>query len=97
MYLGGALERARVESRRRLLVVCPSGIATAWMLVASIETEFPEVELVKVLSGREYEAQNNGSYDLVVSTIALTEYDAPVVVVSALLSESDVSRVAAHL
>lgn len=97
MYLCGALERARLHPRRRALVVCPSGMATVWVLVSRIQAEFPELELVEVLSETGYEALDHHDYDLVISTVPVEEHAAPVVVVGALMSVSDVARVAAHV
>lgn len=96
MYLAGAMERARLRPRRRALVVCPSGMATAWVLVSRIQAEFPELELVEVLSERGYEALSHDQFDLVITTITLEEVNAPVVVVNPLLSASDVARVARY-
>lgn len=97
MYLCGALERARLHPRRRALVVCPSGMATAWVLVSRIQAEFPELELVEVLSETGYEELDHRDYDLVISTVPVDEDVAPVVVVGALLSAGDVTRIAAQL
>lgn len=96
MYLAGAMERAQLRPRRKALVVCPSGMATVWVLVSRIKAEFPELELVEVLSERGYEALRHDQFDLVISTITLPEIKAPVVVVSPLLSASDVARVARY-
>lgn len=90
MYLSGAMERANLRPRRRAMVVCPSGMATAWVLVSRLQAEFPELALVQVLSATEYEQQDTSDFNFVISTIPLPEIDAPVVVVSPLLSSSDV-------
>ncbi len=92
MYLSGALERANLRPRRRAMVVCPSGMATAWVLVSRLQAEFPELSLVQVLSAIEYEQQNTEDFNFVISTVPLPEIDAPVVVVSPLLSSSDVQK-----
>lgn len=97
MYLSGAMERARLRPRRRALVVCPSGMATAWVLVSRIQAEFPELDLVEVLSERSYRELNHQEFDLVISTIELEELSSPVVVVTPLLSAGDRARVTAHL
>ena len=73
MYLSGAMERARLRPRRRVLVVCPSGMATAWVLVSRIQAEFPEFDLVEVLSEGGYEALDHSDFDLVISTVAVRE------------------------
>ena len=60
------------------------------MLVSRLQAEFPELALVQVLSATEYEQQDTSDFNFVISTIPLPEIDAPVVVVSPLLSSSDV-------
>ena len=97
MYLSGAMERANLRPRRRAMVVCPSGMATAWVLVSRLQAEFPELALVQVLSASEYEQQDTSDFNIVISTISLPEIDTPVVVVSPLLSSSDVQALAAVL
>lgn len=96
MYLSGAMERARLRPRRRALIVCPSGMATVWVLVSRIQAEFPELDLVEVLSERGYDELPHDDFDLVISTVPLVENEVPVVVVSPLLSASDVSRLARY-
>jgi mannitol operon transcriptional antiterminator len=94
MYLCGALERTRLRPSKRAIVVCPSGMATVWVLVSRIQTEFPQLELVEVLSYRAYEAMVDHQADLVISTIEIPERDIPVVVVNPLLTAADVRKVA---
>lgn len=97
MYLSGAMERARLRPRRRALVVCPSGMATVWVLVSRIKSEFPELDLVQVLSEQGFEELRYDDFDLVISTVPLGPSDVPVVVVSPLLSATDVVQVAAYV
>ncbi len=93
MYLSGAMERSHLRPRKRALVVCPSGMATVWVLVSRIQAEFPELALVQVLSARGYEDVDDSEFDLVIATIPLPTRRAPIVVVSPLLSAADVRRV----
>lgn len=97
MYLSGAMERAHLRPRKQAMVVCPSGMATAWVLVSRLQAEFPELSLVEVLSASVYKSRNTLEFDLVISTVPLPEVGAPVVVVSPLLSSSDVRAVNSHL
>lgn len=90
MYLAGALERSGLRARRRVVVVCPSGMATAWVLVSRLQAEFPQLEVVRVLSSRSVQTLDDDAVDLVISTIPLTTDAAPVVVVNALLPANDV-------
>lgn len=93
MYLSGALERSRLAPRRKALVVCPSGMATAWVLVSRIQSEFPQLELVSVVAARDYEGSLTADIDLVISTVGLAHREVPVVVVSPLLTPDDVRHI----
>ncbi|NNF53529.1 MAG: transcription antiterminator [Acidimicrobiales bacterium] len=97
MYLSGAMERSHLRPRKRALVVCPSGMATVWVLVSRIQAEFPELALVQVLSASNYAEVDDTEFDLVISTIPLPTRGVPVLVVSPLLSAADVRRVNALL
>jgi len=92
MYLSGAMERANLRPRREALVVCPSGVATAWVLVSRLQAEFPELSLVEVLSATEYTEADKSRFDVVISTVALPVMGPPVVVVSPLLSVNDIKN-----
>jgi transcriptional antiterminator len=94
MYFAGSLERHRLRPKVRVTVVCPAGMATAWILVSRLVAEFPQIEVVRVLSKAGYETEPGEEPDLVVSTIPLDESaDAPVsIIVSPLLREGDVRR-----
>ena len=45
MYLAGSLERHRLRPKVRVTVVCPAGMATAWILVSRLVAEFPQIEV----------------------------------------------------
>jgi mannitol operon transcriptional activator len=91
MYLAGSLERNRLRPKIRITVVCPAGMATAWILVSRLSAEFPNVEITRVVSKTVFEKDVDlAATDLVVSTIPLDELgDVQTVVVSPLLRERD--------
>ncbi len=93
MYLSGAIERARLAPSRRALVVCPSGMATAWVLVSRIQAEFPQLEIVSVVAARGFEEREMDDIDLVISTVELPDMGVPIVVVSPLLTAENVRRI----
>jgi mannitol operon transcriptional antiterminator len=97
MYLSGAMERAHLRPRKQALVVCPSGMATAWVLVSRLQAEFPHLALAEVLSAPKYEERDTSGFDVVISTIPLEQDVAPVVVVSPLLSQADVRTLSTHV
>ena len=96
MYLSGALERGHLRPRKRAMVVCPSGMATAWVLVSRLQAEFPELALADVQSAASYE-DTSDIFDIVISTVPLDFSGAPVVVVSPLLSATDVRSIRSEL
>jgi transcriptional antiterminator len=95
MYLAGSLERNRLRPKMRVAVVCPAGMATAWILVSRLSAEFPNVEITRVISQTEFEKDFDiATTDLVVSTVPLNgdEGGVQTVVVSPLLRERDLRR-----
>jgi mannitol operon transcriptional antiterminator len=95
MYLAGSLERHRLRPKIRVTVVCPAGMATAWILVSRLLAEFPQVEIVRVVSKAAFELDERDlDTDLIVSTVPLEATDGAgrSLVVSPLLRERDVRR-----
>ena len=95
MYLAGSLERNRLRPKVRITVVCPAGMATAWILVSRLQAEFPQVEVTRVISKTALEqAADLAGTDIVVSTVPLDEGagSRQSVVVSPLLRERDLRR-----
>ena len=99
MYLSGAMERLRLRPRARAMVMCPAGVATAWILVSRIQAEFPELDLVDVVSAGSIDGKVDVEADVIISTVDIgPEVDGvPVVVVGALLPQEDIRRLARHL
>ncbi len=94
MHLAAAMERLRlpIQLRRRVLVVCEAGIATAWLLVSKMRAEFPEVEIVEVISALEAQSKRDfDNIDAIVSTIPIGSRNIPSVVVSPFLSVEDIT------
>jgi mannitol operon transcriptional activator len=95
MYLAGSLERHRLRPKIRVTVVCPAGMATAWILVSRLLAEFPQVEIAQVVSKAAFELDPGApATDLIVSTVPLESDEdmGPSLVVSPLLRERDVRR-----
>jgi len=97
MYLSGAMERAHLRPRVRVLVVCPSGMATAWILVSRIQAEFPQLELAGVVPVSEVSGADTPAVDLIIATTEVGPGPVPAVVVSPFLSETDIGRIAQHV
>ncbi len=71
LLLRAAFIRARPTHQRQVIVVCPSGIATAQLLVARIKARFPRLQVMDVLSLREVHRDRVADVDLVITTVPL--------------------------
>ena len=86
------MERLRLLDtlKKKILVVCSAGVVTAWLLVSRLRTEFPDAEVVDVISARELENRKNfDGIDFIVSTIPLKIKDIPSKQVNPLLNLDD--------
>jgi transcriptional antiterminator len=95
MYLAGSLERNRLRPKVRVTVVCPAGMATAWILVSRLLAVFPQIEVTRVVSKAAFErGRDDVGTDFVISTVPVGNDVDPLrsVVVSPLLRERDVRR-----
>jgi mannitol operon transcriptional antiterminator len=95
MYLRAALERLRSAPRCRVLVICPMGAATSQLLASRLGAEFPQLEVVDVLSIREFLARPLTEADAVISTVRSlpVQIRLPMIHVSPLLPREDLARV----
>ena len=87
-----AMERLRQsdQPKKRVLVVCSEGAVTAWLLVSRLRAEFPDVEVVEVISALELEQRRGPEgVDVIVSTIPLKIKNIPHQQVNPLLGIDD--------
>ncbi|MFT0803129.1 BglG family transcription antiterminator [Bacillus swezeyi] len=91
MHFGGwiAQEGVKVESRKKAIVVCASGIGTSRILQKQIEDLIPAVDVVKVLTVREYEKTDLFGLNFVISTTPITQKQVPVFVVNPILNNAE--------
>jgi len=71
MLLRAAYIRIRPCRFRRVIVVCPSGMATAQLLVARLEPRFPRLGNLKVVSLRQLNTETVAGAELIVTTVPL--------------------------
>lgn len=96
LMLRAAYIRERPSRVREVLVVCPSGMATAQLLVARLKTRFQRLSEPTVLSLRELNTGRMASADLVITTTPLPrnyEDFASVIQVHPLLLPEDVEAI----
>lgn len=72
LLLRAAIVRARPEHAHRILVVCPSGMATTQLLVARLKARFPRLGTLEVLPMRELTPARVAEADLIISTVPLS-------------------------
>jgi mannitol operon transcriptional antiterminator len=73
LLLRAAFIRTRPHQLRRVIVVCPSGMATAQLLIARLGARFPRIGTLKVVSLRELNAEIAASAELILTTVPLSK------------------------
>ena len=91
--LRAAYIRERPHSLRDVIVVCPSGMATAQLLVARLKARFPRLGELTVLSMRELNEARLAQADLVITTVPLNHLTVKVLQVHPLLLPEDISAI----
>lgn len=71
LLLRAAVVRARPVRDRRVLVVCPSGMATTQLLVARLRARFPRLGSFEVLPIRALSPERVAGADLIIATVPL--------------------------
>lgn len=85
-----AREIERNPRRIRTLITCTTGIGTSELLRVKVEKNLPEIEIVDVVSTDVVDKKTLKEIDLIISTVAIKEFNAkPVIVVSAMFNKND--------
>lgn len=92
MHFASALLNMEGVRGLNVLVVCSSGVGTAKILAAKLQRQFTEIETVEHRSLFDLKQIDIDAYDLVVSTVALTDFDT-YVHVSPVLPKRDVQKI----
>ncbi len=97
ILLRAAYIRERPVAERHIIVVCPSGMATAQLLVARLKARFPRLGVYTILSVRDLNPENLAAASLVITTMALgsslTKHNSNVIQVHPLLLPDDVETI----
>lgn len=99
LLLRAALIRCHPRQKVQALVVCPSGMATAQLIVARLKARIPNLGIKSVLSVRELAPEKVQSAQLIVSTIPLDSYNLglKVIQVHPLLLPEDINAITSWL
>lgn len=93
VYFQTAVEEA--ISKKRILIVCSTGVGTSHLLEKRIKNHFPELEIVDVVSAKQIERMDSFDHiDLIVSTVKLNlSFNKAVAYVSALFNKKDEQKI----
>ena len=100
MLLRAAYIRLQPHHFQQVLVVCPSGMATAQLLTARLSTRFPRLGKLSVVSFRELDASRIRNADLIITLMSLPKdliKDKPTIQVSPQLLPEDIEAITAFL
>ncbi|RME46301.1 MAG: hypothetical protein D6796_09225 [Caldilineae bacterium] len=95
LLLRAAFIRCQPERYAEAIVICPSGMATAQLIVARLKARLPGLHIQKVLSVRELTEENTAAAQLIISTIPLESAPAGVEVIQVhpLLLPEDITAI----
>ena len=96
LLLRAAFIREKPHQSKRVLIICPSGMATAQLLAARLRARFPSLEILGVSSIRELTPEHVAGVHLLISTVPLLQPPKPgipVIQVHPLLSPEDIETI----
>lgn len=100
LLIRAAYVRERPNRLRNVIVVCPSGMATAQLLTARLKARFPRLGTLQVLSMRELSVERLSLAELVLTTVPLPPAittNANVIQVHPLLLPEDIEKITAWI
>lgn len=90
--------KSEVRHHPRVVVVCPTGGVSVWMLVSRLKAEMPTLEIIDNVSLRELNRIDRKNINAIITTARnITDKDLPVICVSPFLSADDITQVKASL
>lgn len=90
LYFQSALEKKKKS--KRIIVVCPNGIATSNLIANRIRQVLPPLDIIEVASLEEMETFEHSGIELIVSTVPVNIKDVPVLIVSQLITSRDLEK-----
>lgn len=92
IYYQAMAEAGRL--RKRILVVCHSGLGTSQLLETKLRMNFPSWDIAEVISARQLEKRENfENIDFIISTVPLEVRAVPYILISAVLSDRDIQKI----
>lgn len=95
LHFEAAVERMRNNNfiKKRIIIVCSSGIGTSQLVAAKLKRIFNNLEIVDIISSTNIESKSLLGIDLLITTIPITVGNIPVVRVNPLLLEEDIENI----
>jgi transcriptional antiterminator len=81
------------STHKRVMVACPTGGVTAWMLLSRLKAELPELVVVDTVQIRQLARIDPSQVDAIISTARFSVRDLPVITVSPMLDERDLALI----
>lgn len=100
LHIGAAIERCftSMYQKKRVVLVCGSGIATTRMLEARLQTFFnSKIVIVNKISYAEFMHYDFANIDFVISTIPIQSDNIPVEIVNFTLKNTDIEKISKRL
>lgn len=96
LYVAAAIER--VKYKKRVIIMCSSGVGTSELIKVKVLRAFPDLEIVDVVSSnqfwKKYQSDIRSYADIVLTTVLLNQpIEVPVLLVSALFTQQDQKKV----
>lgn len=96
LHVGVGLERhynIGYQRRPRVLLVCDAGNAMARMIEAVLQRKYPQIEVTRTVTLRDYEQCDALSEDFVISTARISEKAKPVVTIAPFPTEYQLEQI----
>jgi len=96
LHIGVGLERhynIGYQRQPRVLLVCDAGNAMVRMIEAVLARKYPQIEVTRTLSLRDYEQCETLSEDFVIATARVSEKDKPVVIIAPFPSDYQLEQI----
>lgn len=93
LHFAAALLRTNEEMDLKALAICASGIGSAKIMATRLQQRIPEIKEVKNLSLFDLKDISPAEYDLVISTVPLSNFDREYIIASPMLLQDDVERI----
>ncbi|WPM85205.1 PRD domain-containing protein [Apirhabdus apintestini] len=96
LHIGVGLERhynIGYQRQPHVVLVCDTGNSTVRMIQAMLLRKYPQLEVTRIISLRDYEQLTSVEEDFVISTARVSEKDKPVVIMSPFPTEYQLEQI----